>query len=89
MAYGSHQLVIHSIHLYEEVMFDPTSKVNWPKAREHAKNRGTFLTYIFLISSYEKYIKELDSDELEWGHLHEEKFWRENYKRFKYLFRKT
>lgn len=35
-----------------------------------------------ILTSFEKYVKELESDELEWGPIHAEKFWKENYKRF-------
>jgi len=35
-----------------------------------------------ILTSFEKYEKEIDSDNLEWGPIHSEKFWKENVKRF-------
>jgi V-type H+-transporting ATPase subunit H len=34
------------------------------------------------LRSFEKYQKEIESQSLEWGPIHSEKFWKENYKRF-------
>lgn len=33
-------------------------------------------------SSYEKYVKEVNSLVLEWGPIHSERFWRENVRKF-------
>lgn len=35
-----------------------------------------------ILSSFEKYQKELHSHHLEWSPVHSEKFWRENIKKF-------
>lgn len=47
---------------------------------------------IKILSSFEKYVKELNTDKLEWTPVHSEKFWKENVKRFEdqdfYLIRK-
>jgi len=37
---------------------------------------------IKILSSFEKYCKELHSQYLEWSPAHSEKFWKENVKRF-------
>lgn len=35
-----------------------------------------------ILSSFEKYNKEIITDKLNWGPCHSEKFWKENVKRF-------
>jgi len=35
-----------------------------------------------ILTSFEKYTKEINTGELEWGPIHSEKFWKENVKRF-------
>jgi V-type H+-transporting ATPase subunit H len=35
-----------------------------------------------ILSSYEKYNKEISTDKLSWGPCHSEKFWKENVKKF-------
>ena len=35
-----------------------------------------------ILSSYEKYSKEISTDKLNWGPVHSEKFWKENVKKF-------
>lgn len=35
-----------------------------------------------ILSSYEKYSKEINTDHLAWGPCHSEKFWKENVKKF-------
>jgi len=37
---------------------------------------------IKILSSFEKYVKELNTDKLDWTPVHTEKFWKENVKRF-------
>lgn len=37
---------------------------------------------LIILTSFEKYIKEINTDMLEWGPIHSEKFWKENVKRF-------
>jgi V-type H+-transporting ATPase subunit H len=45
-----------------------------------------------ILSSFEKYVKEINTEVLDWTPCHSEKFWRENVKRFEeqdfYLVRK-
>lgn len=35
-----------------------------------------------ILSSFEKYNKEITTDKLNWGPCHSEKFWKENVKKF-------
>jgi len=35
-----------------------------------------------ILTSFEKYIKEIQTTNLEWGPVHSDKFWKENVKRF-------
>ena len=35
-----------------------------------------------ILSSFEKYVKEISTEKLEWTPVHNEKFWRENIKKF-------
>jgi V-type H+-transporting ATPase subunit H len=35
-----------------------------------------------ILSSFEKYNKEIQTDKLNWGPCHSEKFWKENVKKF-------
>jgi V-type H+-transporting ATPase subunit H len=35
-----------------------------------------------ILSSYEKYLKEINTDRLNWGPCHTEKFWKEHIKKF-------
>ena len=35
-----------------------------------------------ILSSYEKYVKEIRTDVLNWGPCHSEKFWKQNVKKF-------
>lgn len=37
---------------------------------------------IRVLSSFDKYVKELNSDSLEWSSVHTERFWKENAIRF-------
>jgi V-type H+-transporting ATPase subunit H len=37
---------------------------------------------IKILSSFEKYVKEIDSRKLEWTPVHTEKFWKEHVKKF-------
>ena len=63
---------------YQRLRYNWWHRICGSYCRKKSKNFNVH----FLLSSFEKYAKELESDELEWGHLHTEKFWRENYKRF-------
>lgn len=51
--------------------------------KENLEHMGIILERNYrILSSFEKYIKEIDTDILSWGPCHSEKFWKENVKRF-------
>jgi V-type H+-transporting ATPase subunit H len=37
-----------------------------------------------ILSSFEKYVKEINTNTLRWGPCHSENFWKENVKRFEF-----
>lgn len=54
-----------------------------PKLRENLEFLVDILERNYrILSSFEKYIKEIATDELNWGPCHSENFWKENVKRF-------
>ena len=51
--------------------------------KENLEKMGYILEQNFrILSSFEKYVKEIETDALTWGPCHTEKFWKETVKRF-------